>query len=145
MLGHCCGAESRCWILVHFGTHLPHSQVVNQNASNQFLINPKLVRHHANGEEVVGAHQFSHLFDVDISFDAARPSRFSIILHTQPTIHKPLMPLKDSCPRHARIAVYLKQHVKSLRRRFSQFNTKFDVGPLFNTHYCDIQHKRMFT
>ena len=36
----------------------------------------------------------------------------------------------------------LKQHVKSLRRRFSQFNTKFDVGPLFNTHYCDIQHKK---
>ena len=63
----------------HFGTHLPHSQVVNQNASNQFLINPKLVRHHANGEAAVGAHQFSHLFDVDISFDAARPSRFSII------------------------------------------------------------------
>ena len=89
----------------NLGTILAHTFLIPKLSTKMLLTNslsiPSWSAHYANGEAAVGAHQFSHLFDVDISFDAASPSRFSIILHTQPTIHKPLMPtqrlLSETC------------------------------------------------
>ena len=69
--------------------------------------------------------------DVGISCGSARPSLLRIIL---PAFHKSLVPFKNSCFGHGRISIYITQHLQCLSRRFSKFDTKFNVNSLLNRH-----------